>query len=79
MQLWLGWGWGSPASPLFVANELAYQLTQAKANYLVTHKQLEDVAVEAASMAGLTNAVTFAMGMTDATETHDLKSIQYGL
>ncbi|KAG3012217.1 hypothetical protein PC119_g12930 [Phytophthora cactorum] len=65
----------SPASPLFVPNELAYQLTQSKASYLVTHKQLENVAVEAASMAGLTNSVTFTMGSTEETETHDLKSI----
>ncbi|KAL4172249.1 hypothetical protein KRP22_007416 [Phytophthora ramorum] len=65
----------SPASPLFVPNELAYQLTQSKASYLVTHKQLENVAVEAAFTAGLTNAVTFTMGTTEATETHDLKSI----
>ncbi|OWY98142.1 4-coumarate-CoA ligase [Phytophthora megakarya] len=48
----------SPASPLFVPNELAYQLKQSRARYLVTHKQLENVAVEAASMVDLTNAVT---------------------
>ncbi|KAG6610580.1 putative 4-coumarate-CoA ligase [Phytophthora cinnamomi] len=65
----------SPASPLFVPNELAYQLTNSKAKFLVTHKQLENVAVEAASMAGLSNAVTFTMGTTEASETHDLKSI----
>ncbi|KAI9989049.1 hypothetical protein PInf_022775 [Phytophthora infestans] len=65
----------SPASPLFVPNELAYQLTQSKASYLVTHKQLKNVAVEGASMAGLTNTVTFTMGTTEETETHDLKSV----
>ncbi|KAG7384493.1 hypothetical protein PHYPSEUDO_002545 [Phytophthora pseudosyringae] len=65
----------SPASPLFVPNELAYQLTQSKASYLVTHKQLESVAVEAASVAGLTKAVTFTMGTMEETETDDLKSI----
>ncbi|KAE9328210.1 hypothetical protein PF008_g16228 [Phytophthora fragariae] len=65
----------SPASPLFVPNELAYQLTNAKAKLLVTHKQLENVAVEAAAVVGLTNAATFTMGSTEAAETHDLKSI----
>ncbi|KAE8988818.1 hypothetical protein PR003_g22328 [Phytophthora rubi] len=65
----------SPASPLFVPNELAYQLTNAKAKFLVTHKQLENVAVEAAAVVGLTNAATFTMGSTEAAETHDLKSI----
>jgi 4-coumarate--CoA ligase len=67
----------SPASPLFVPSELAYQLTQSKAKFLITHKQLESVAVEAAAMAGLTSAVTFTMGETDAAETPDLKSVKY--
>ncbi|GMF11249.1 unnamed protein product [Phytophthora lilii] len=67
--------------PMVVLGEqtaLAYQLTQSKASFLVTHKQLENVAVKAAEMAGLTNAVTFTMGTTDAAETHDLKSINAG-
>ncbi|EGZ11906.1 hypothetical protein PHYSODRAFT_250769 [Phytophthora sojae] len=34
----------SPASPLFVPNELAYQLSHSRAKFLVTHKQLETTA-----------------------------------
>ncbi|RLN97900.1 hypothetical protein BBJ28_00011592 [Nothophytophthora sp. Chile5] len=65
----------SPASPLFVPSELAQQLTQSKAGFLVTHKQLENVALEAAAMAGVDNAVMYTMGTTESEIKHDLKSI----
>ncbi|RLN31518.1 hypothetical protein BBI17_009385, partial [Phytophthora kernoviae] len=65
----------SPASPLFVPNELAYQLTNSRAKFVVTHKQLENVALEAASMTGMKPSVMYTMGASEETDTRDLKSI----
>ncbi|KAG7380664.1 hypothetical protein PHYBOEH_011347 [Phytophthora boehmeriae] len=65
----------SPASPLFVPSELAYQLTNSRAKFVVTHKQLEKVALEAASVTGMKPSAIYTMGSSEETDTRDLKSI----
>ncbi|TYZ58254.1 hypothetical protein PybrP1_007931, partial [[Pythium] brassicae (nom. inval.)] len=51
----------SPASPMFHANELARQAKAAKANYVITHRELESVAIEAADMVGIKRKHIYAM------------------
>ncbi|TDH71667.1 hypothetical protein CCR75_006502 [Bremia lactucae] len=65
----------SPASPLFVASELACQLTQSKARYLITHNELKHVALEAAAIAGLALDYTYTIGKHATSEISNVKSI----
>ncbi|KAG7401157.1 hypothetical protein PHYBOEH_002715 [Phytophthora boehmeriae] len=64
----------SPASHLFLPDELAVQIKAAKANFIITHKELEATVVEAAKMCGITRGSIYTMGHApDASQ--DLKSV----
>ncbi|KAG7397401.1 hypothetical protein PHYBOEH_000755, partial [Phytophthora boehmeriae] len=65
----------SPSSPLFLPNELTRQITKAKASYVVAHKQLEKVVLEAATSAGLTSDVMYTFGSTKEESKHNFKNI----
>ncbi|RLN71925.1 hypothetical protein BBJ28_00023725 [Nothophytophthora sp. Chile5] len=64
----------SPASPMFLPNELAVQIDAAKATHIITHKELEKVAVEAAKLSGIDKQFVYTMGKS-AEAGEGLKSI----
>ncbi|GMF11253.1 unnamed protein product [Phytophthora lilii] len=67
----------SPSSPMFLANELSRQISTSKAKFVVVHKQLENVAFEAASNAGLTGESIYTIGSTKAETKHHFKNVKY--
>ncbi|GAB9474022.1 4-coumarate-coa ligase [Globisporangium polare] len=72
----------SPSSPMFRASELALQAKSAKANYIITHKELKDVAIEAAELAGIERKHIYTMGKDDASKlksVNDLAKRQLGV
>ncbi|RLN46301.1 hypothetical protein BBJ29_003783 [Phytophthora kernoviae] len=52
----------SPASPMFLPDELAVQVKASKAKYIITHKELESTAVEAAKLCGVDTKFIYTMG-----------------
>jgi 4-coumarate--CoA ligase len=67
----------SPSSPMFLANELSRQISTSKARFVIVHKQLENVAFEAASNAGLASDNLYTIGSTKAETKHHFKDIKY--
>ncbi|GMF55177.1 unnamed protein product [Phytophthora fragariaefolia] len=66
----------SPASPMFLPDELAVQIKAAKAKYIITHKGLEKTAVEAAKLCNVQKKFIYTMGHVKDTE-EGLSSIEY--
>ncbi|KAE9332485.1 putative 4-coumarate--CoA ligase 1 [Phytophthora rubi] len=58
----------SPASPVFLPDELEVQIKAAKAKYIITHKELEKTAVEAAQLCGVEKKFIYTMGHGKDTE-----------
>lgn len=54
----------SPASTIFVPNELAMQIKAAKAKCVITHTQLEKTAIEACEMCGIEKKLLFSLGQS---------------
>ncbi|KAG7401159.1 hypothetical protein PHYBOEH_002717 [Phytophthora boehmeriae] len=52
----------SPASPMFLPDELAVQVKASKAKYIITHKELESTAVETAKLCGVDPKFVYTMG-----------------
>ncbi|KAG6590952.1 4-coumarate-CoA ligase [Phytophthora cinnamomi] len=52
----------SPASYMFLPDELAVQIKAAKARYIITHKELEETAVVAAKLCKLEKKFIYTMG-----------------
>ncbi|KAL4141318.1 hypothetical protein PRNP1_014439 [Phytophthora ramorum] len=64
----------SPASPMFLPDELAVQIKAANANYIITHKELEKTAVEAARLCNVGKKCIYTMGHSQEAG-ENLKSI----
>ncbi|OWZ02304.1 4-coumarate-CoA ligase [Phytophthora megakarya] len=64
----------SPASPMFLPDELAVQIKASKAKYIITHKELEKTAVEAAQLCNVDKQFIYSMGHGEVSE-QGLKSI----
>lgn len=47
---------------MFLADELAVQIKAAKAKYIITHKELESTAVEAARLCDVEKKFIYTMG-----------------
>ncbi|TYZ58269.1 hypothetical protein PybrP1_007946 [[Pythium] brassicae (nom. inval.)] len=62
----------SPSPPMFLATELARQAKAANANYIITHADLKDVAIEAADKVGIQRKHIYTVG---ATSVPNLKSV----
>ncbi|GMF19255.1 unnamed protein product [Phytophthora lilii] len=61
---------------MFRPDELAVQIKAAKANYIITHKEIEKTAVEAAALCGVDKKFIYTMGHGQDTE-EGLQSIEY--
>jgi hypothetical protein len=61
---------------MFLPDELAVQIKAAKAKYIITHKEIEKTAAEAASLCSVERKFIYTMGHgVDSVE--GLKSIEY--
>ncbi|KAL3663631.1 hypothetical protein V7S43_011517 [Phytophthora oleae] len=52
----------SPASPMFLPDELAVQIKASKAKYIITHKELEKTAVETAQLCDVDKKFIYTTG-----------------
>ncbi|GAB9474023.1 4-coumarate-coa ligase [Globisporangium polare] len=71
----------SPASPMFQPSELARQVTSAHANFIITHKDLRGVAIDAADLSGVPRKHIYTMGEDSGSRLksiNDLSRREYG-
>ncbi|KAG6611415.1 4-coumarate-CoA ligase [Phytophthora cinnamomi] len=66
----------SPASHMFLPDELAVQIKAAKARYIITHKELEETAVVAAKLCKLGKKFIYTMGFGEGVG-EGLKSFEH--